>query len=246
MSHQNLLHDSADELGPIRVFDDGQYRILSFAEGDEQSRIRLSTPHILQHEYTQAMMLPLLFTEPKRVCILGLGGGTLLHALHHAVPAIHITAVELRQEVMDAAEMYFKLPRNKRITLEVDNAIEHMAKGLPKKVDVLMTDLYNTDGMDRNVLQASFIAHCANNIKEDGWLALNCWVNDKNNNELTEIIKKHFNDIRALDTGSGNWVIIAGKRVNTDNAKELKSKAQKLSHTLGFSLTKWLSRLTEL
>lgn len=246
MSHQNLLHDSADELGPIRVFDDGQYRILSFAEGDEQSRIRLSTPHILQHEYTQAMMLPLLFCEPKRVCILGLGGGTLLHALHHTVPAIHITAVELRQEVMDAAEMYFKLPRGKRITLEVANAIDYLADGLPKKVDLLMTDLYNTSGMDRGVLQASFIENCANSIKEDGWLALNCWIDNKNNTELTEIIKRYFNDVRALDTGTGNWVIIAGKRANTETAKELKNRAQKLNNTLGFQLTKWLSRLTSL
>ena len=246
MSHQNLLHDSADELGPIRIFDDGQYRILSFAEGDEQSRIRLSTPHILQHEYTQAMMLPLLFCEPKRVCILGLGGGTLLNALHYTVPAIHITAVELRQEVMDAAEMYFKLPKGKRISLEVANAIDYMAEGLPKKVDLLMTDLYNTEGMDRSVLQASFIENCAKNIKEDGWLALNCWIDQKNNHELTAIIKQHFNDVRALDTGSGNWVIIAGKRMNHSNAKELKAAAQKLSDKMGFQLTKWLSRLSEI
>lgn len=244
MNHQNLLHDSADELGPIRVFDDGQYRILSFAEGDEQSRVRLSTPHILQHDYTQAMMLPLLFCEPKRVCILGLGGGALLNALHHTVPAVHITAVELRQEVMDAAELYFKLPRSKRITLEVANGVDYMAAGLPKKVDLLMTDLYNTEGMDRAVLQASFIEHCANNIKEDGWLALNCWVDHKNNIELTDLIKTHFNDVRALDTGSGNWVIIAGKRSNQDNSKELKATAQKLSNQLGFPLTKWLTRLS--
>lgn len=244
MSHQNLLHDSADELGPIRIFDDGQYRVLSFAEGDEQSRIRLSTPHILQHEYTQAMMLPLLFCDPKRVCILGLGGGALLHALHHTIPAIHITAVELRQEVMDAAEMYFKLPRGKRITLNVANAIDCMAEGLPKKVDLLMTDLYNTEGMDRGVLQASFIENCAKNIKDDGWLALNCWMNDKNNQDLTDIIKKHFIDVRALDTGGGNWVIIAGKRMNHGNAKELKAHALSLSNHMGFQLTKWLSRLS--
>jgi len=31
-SPENLLHDSADDLGPIRIFDDGQYRVLSFAE----------------------------------------------------------------------------------------------------------------------------------------------------------------------------------------------------------------------
>ncbi|MBJ7538159.1 spermidine synthase [Marinomonas transparens] len=245
MSHQNLLHDSADDLGPIRVFDDGQYRILSFAEGDEQTRIRLSTPHELQHEYTQAMMLPLLFCEPKRVCILGLGGGALLNALHHTVPSIHITAVELRQEVMDAAEMYFKLPRGKRITLDVANAIDYMAAGLPKKVDLLMTDLYNNEGMDRSVLDTSFIEHCAKSIKDDGWMALNCWVDQRNNHDLTALLLKHFNDVRALDTGTGNWVIIAGKRKNHNNAKELKAAAQKLSNQLGFQMSKWLSRLSE-
>ncbi|ETX11698.1 spermidine synthase [Marinomonas ushuaiensis DSM 15871] len=246
MSHHNLLHDSADELGPIRVFDDGQYRVLSFAEGDEQSRIRLSTPHILQHEYTQAMMLPLLFCEPKRVCILGLGGGALLNSLYHAVPGIHITAVELRQEVMDAAEMYFKIPKGKRITLDVANAIDYIDEGLPKKVDILMTDLYNTQGMDRAVLQGNFIENCAKNIKEDGWLALNCWIDHKNNHELTQLLKVHFNDVRALDTGSGNWVIIAGKRKNNSNAKALKAIAQKLSTQLEIPLTRWLSRLTDL
>lgn len=246
MAHQNLLHDSADELGPIRVFDNGQYRILSFAEGDEQSRIRLSTPHVLQHEYTQAMMLPLLFCEPKRVCILGLGGGCLLTALHHSIPAIHITAVELRQEVMDAAEMYFKIPKGKRITLDVANAVDYIAEGLPKKVDILMTDLYNTQGMDRAVLHNSFIENCAKNIKEDGWLALNCWIDQKNNHELTELLKVYFNDLRALDTGSGNWVIIAGKRKNHSNAKELKATAQKFGLLLDIPLNRWLSRLTSL
>lgn len=246
MSYQNLLHDSSDELGPIRIFDDGQYRILSFADGDEQSRIRLATPHILQHEYTQAMMLTLLFCEPKRVCVLGLGGGTLLNALHHAIPAIHITAVELRQEVMDAAEMYFKIPKGKRINLEVANAMDYITVGLSKKVDILMTDLYNTQGMDRAVLRDSFIENCAKNIKEDGWLALNCWVDHKNNHALTELLKVHFNDVRALDTGSGNWVVIAGKRKNNANAKELKATAQKFSLLLGIPLNRWLSRLTTL
>ncbi|MCW4631775.1 hypothetical protein ONZ52_23995 [Marinomonas sp. KJ51-3] len=149
---------------------------------------------------------------------------------------MHITAVELRQEVMDAAEMYFKLPRGKRINLEVANAIDYIADGLPKKVDVLMTDLYNTEGMDCAVLQTSFIENCAKNIKEDGWLALNCWIDQKNNHELTAIIKQHFNDVRALDTGSGNWVIIAGKRVDNSNAKEPQSRCTKAQRQNGLSI----------
>ncbi len=246
MNHQNLLHDSADEYGPIRVFDDGKYRILSFAEGDEQSRIRLSTPHVLQHEYTQAMTLPLMFCQPKRVCILGLGGGTLLSALYKAIPSVQITAVELRQEVMDAAQMYFKIPQGKRIKLEVANALDYVEQGLEKKVDLLMTDLYNTQGMDRGVLQEVFIQNCAKNIKENGWLSLNCWSDDKTNHELISTLKKYFSDVRALDTGTGNWVIIAGKTKNHHNAKELKNLANKIGLELDIPLNKWLTRLSEL
>lgn len=246
MSQYNLLHDSCDEFGPIRVFDDGQFRILSFADGDEQSRMRLSTPHILQHEYTQAMMLSLLFCQPKRICLLGLGGGTLIHALYHAIAGVHIHAVELRQEVLDAAEMYFKLPKGKRISLALDNAVDHIAAGLDRKVDLLLTDIYNTQGMDVSVLAPSFIADCAKNIKEKGCLVLNCWIDQKHNDELTRVIKQHFCHVSALDTGTGNRVIIALKKAPDQTGKELKNAAQKLSNELGFSANKWLSRLTEL
>lgn len=245
MNYINLLHDSADEFGPIRVYDDGKFRILSFADGDEQSRIKLATPHILQHEYTQAMALSLIFCQPKRVGILGLGGGTLLSALYHAVPSIQITVVELREEVIESAKMYFKLPQGKRIQIEHADAQEYIKQGFSKKVDILMTDLYNTDGMERGVLQESFINNCAKQIKEDGWLVLNCWANHKDDPTLISILKKQFNDIRALDTGTGNWVVLAGKRKNDMNLKELKAASLKVSSQLGFPLAKWLSRLTE-
>lgn len=243
MNYLNLLHDSADEYGPIRVFDDGKFRILSFADGDEQSRIKLSTPHILQHEYTQAMTLALLFNQPKRIGILGLGGGTLLSALYHAVPSVQITAVELRQEVIDAAEMYFKVPKGKRIQVENADAQAYIETGFDKKVDILMTDLYNTDGMERGVLQTTFLENCAKNIKENGWLVLNCWLDHKNDTELIDKLKRIFSDVRALDTGSGNWVVLAGKQKNELNGKELKACAQKISAQLGFPLSRWLTKM---
>lgn len=243
MDHQNLIHDSADEYGPIRVFDDGQFRILSFADGDEQSRIRLATPHVLQHEYTQAMMLSLLFCQPKRICILGLGGGSLLNAFYHSVPSIHITSVELRCEVIEAAKMFFKLPQGKRIELIEDDAKSFLEQGLSRKVDILMTDIYKTDGMDRSVIQEDFIMNCWKNLKEEGWLVLNCWTEHKDNSNLISLLKRSFYDIRTLDTGSGNWVVLAGKKKDTKTNKELKVIAQKISDKLGFSLTKHLSRL---
>lgn len=105
------LHHSEDEFGTITVLDDGECRILAFAPNDEQSRCLKATPHVLQYEYTQAMLLVLLFCQPKRVLILGLGGGSLVTALHRHIPGIHITAVELHT-VIDIAHRFFQMPRS--------------------------------------------------------------------------------------------------------------------------------------
>ena len=51
-----------DEYGPLRVFDDGPYRYLTFGEGGEQSRIDMNNRAHPVYEYTQAMLLALLFT----------------------------------------------------------------------------------------------------------------------------------------------------------------------------------------
>lgn len=70
-----LSYQAQDEYGTVTVYDDGDCYILSFAAHDEQSRCLKAAPHILQYDYTQAMLLVLLFCRPKRVLLLGLGGG---------------------------------------------------------------------------------------------------------------------------------------------------------------------------
>ena len=55
------IHRSYDELGPIRVFENGSRRYLAFGEEAEQSCIDLHDPAKLVYEYTQAMILALLF-----------------------------------------------------------------------------------------------------------------------------------------------------------------------------------------
>jgi len=245
MTTSNILYNCDDEHGNITVLDDGQFRILSFAKGDEQSKQKLSTPFVLQHEYTQAMMLVLLFKQPKRVTILGLGGGCLLSTLHHHIAGINITAVELRPSVIDIAERFFRLPKGKKVTIIEQCANQYLDRNDQKKVDILFTDIYNTKGMDESVLQQRFIEQCNRNIKDDGWLVLNCWSEHTNHPELIESLREYFLDIRALDTGCGNWVLLASKSFQEPSEKQLKNQAQKLSTELGFNLTKWLSRLNE-
>lgn len=245
MLNSRTIYQCQDDLGTITVHEDGQYRLLSFAEGDEQSRISLAKPNVLQHEYTQAMMLSLLFCQPKRATVLGLGGGCLIRALLDTVPGIKLNAVELRPEVITIAEKYFHLPKSKRLTLHQQDAKKYVASKQDKKVDLLFTDLYLEQGMDKAVIAENFIENCDKQLKNDGWLVINCWEEDHNYTNLIEVLQQFFIDIRSVNTSSGNWVIFAGKRLDYQTAKALKQDALKLSSSLDFQLTKWLNRLTQ-
>src|SRR5689334_21031370 len=111
------IYRTYDEYGPVQVFDDGTKRYLSFGEGDEQSCILKAEPFLLQHDYTRAMLLPLLYRLPGDAILVGLGGGALITCLHRYFPDLQMRVVELRHSVIKIAHRYFELPRDERITL---------------------------------------------------------------------------------------------------------------------------------
>ncbi|QLQ31144.1 MAG: methyltransferase domain-containing protein [Candidatus Thiothrix singaporensis] len=243
MPEIQTLYDNADEFGPITVTDDGQCRILSFAANDEQSCCLKAAPHVLQFEYTQAMLLVLLFQQPRRVLVLGLGGGSLVSALHHCVPGVRITAVELRQSVIDLAYRYFQMPRGKRVQVVCGNADAYVCAEQAHKQDVVFADLYHSCGVDDVQLKADFIARCAAILKQDGWLVLNCWNEHREDAILRKALQACFSDIRTVLTSSRNWVILAGKTPSWHTNSEMKETAFQLSSALGFPLTRHLARM---
>ncbi|WP_299492473.1 fused MFS/spermidine synthase [uncultured Shewanella sp.] len=242
MTDFKVIYESSDEYGPLMVLDNKETRILAFAENDEQSKLLKLTPHIPQHTYVQAMLLVLLFCQPKRVMILGLGGGGLIHALKHFDAGIKITAVELREQVINLSKRFFQLPQSKKLTLVHQDASVFLTENDHKKVDVVFADIYGADGVDESQLSLEFIESCAKNIKEKGFLVLNCWKEHSQNQALLAYLQRYFVDVRACLTGGGNWVIIASKQQQKMSGSELKSYAQTLSKKLDFQLDRSLTR----
>ncbi|ROR98711.1 spermidine synthase [Sinobacterium caligoides] len=240
------VHREKDEWGELSVVDDGAYRYLCFAEGDEQSCQLKAQPQILQHEYTQAMCLALLISVPKNVVILGLGGGCLVSAIHHCLPGVKIRAVELRPQVVDVAYRHFRLPRSKRLQIIIDDAIDFIARDEVKKTDILFADLYTGDGVDNRQTEQAFIRRCHSLLKSEGVLVLNCWREHRYEYAIQEVLTALFVEVWVCVTGSGNWVIIASRRPSAASNKQLKQRAQQLSQQLGFNLTAMLARMQPL
>ncbi|SIS91618.1 spermidine synthase [Neptunomonas antarctica] len=238
------IYRGYDEFGVIRVLDDGYKRYLSFGDVDEQSCWLKSEPAIPQHEYVRAMLLVLLFCEPKRCISLGLGAGSLNTCLHFNFPSLKQEVVELRSGVIDAAYKYFQLPRSKRLQLHNMDAQDFLQSVESKLADIIFSDIYGPDGLDEQQLQPDFIHECYHRLKPDGWLVLNCW-RDHQSEATLSLLRELFPDIRSCATQSGNWLIFAGKSIDIQSGKQLKNNARELTQRLGFSLGTPLSKLKE-
>ena len=95
----------------VAVSESGGVRYLHIGGDAIQSAMRLARPDHLELHYNRAMMGFLLFHPvPRRVFMIGLGGGSMARFLHRAYPRSRVTAVEVNPEVVAAARRYFDLP----------------------------------------------------------------------------------------------------------------------------------------
>ncbi|MCE2593839.1 fused MFS/spermidine synthase [Motilimonas cestriensis] len=238
-----LLFQTQDSWGPIEVSEEGAIRKLSFGPGDEQSRQDKRHPHLPEHEYIQGMLLALLFKQPKNAMILGLGAGCLVSALHHAVPGIKITAVELRAAVIDIAKRFFRLPHGKKITLINDDAVIFIQQNQHKKVDLLFADIYHAEGVDHAQLRNDFLQHCRSQLKADGILVLNCWHEHSENHDFAAALRANFPYLYGCHVSSGNWIVFASQANIAIQLDQSKSAAQQLKQVSDIDLTRLLNQL---
>jgi len=242
MSDYKVLHSSADEFGELFVLDDGHFRVLSFGDNDEQSKMDKAEPHVPQHTYVQAMLTVLMAKQPKSVMILGLGGGALVHALRHYDAAIKITAVEIREQVIHAAKRFFQLPTGKKLTLVHQDANRFIKAGDFKKTDILFVDIYSEKGVDPQLLSAEFTQYCHQALKSEGILVLNCWKEHRNNSALLSHLQQHFTYVEACLTGGGNWVVFATNQSQGLSAMCNKANQQALSQAIEVNVSRVLTR----
>lgn len=207
-----ITHKTSDALGDIVVMDYRKHRVLTFDTVFEQSKIDRSKPYLPVHEYNRAMLLPIAFTEPRHATVLGLGGGTMVNALHHLLPTCEIHAVELRQAVVDVAHAYFDLPHHPNITVTVSDARPVLHNMLEASTDLIMADLYSADRMSPAQAHRRFIDLCAMALSDQGWLALNFHLAPSREGTLMQHVHRLFADVMLYRTKTNNYVLYASKR----------------------------------
>ncbi len=208
----NIIHFARDDLGGILVIDYRKHRVMTFNSVFEQSKIARRRPYLPVHEYSRAMLLPIGFSTPAHVTILGLGGGVVANALLHLLPECQVHAVELRQTVVDVAREYFYLSESSRLTVTIEdarNAIEAMPDG---HTDLILADMYSADRMSPTQVQREFIKQCSRVLSDRGWIALNYHRTPDLNGAFFRQLQGEFAVVLAFKSKTNNTVIYGSKK----------------------------------
>lgn len=240
-----------DDDGSIVVTQRGNKRLLSFGSRLEQSSVLMNMPHFLIHQYTQIMLLGLLFSDARRMTALGLGGGALAHCLSHFFPNSEIDVVEIRQAVIDIAYDWFDLPRRDNLHVVNADAMHYLSNLAQGATDIIFSDLYVAEGMSACQAQQAFIDAGYTALSEQGCMVINFHQRPDEGSELMAAIESLFSEIIIHDTESlpgqsPNSVMFCCKRTAALHTPEVNWRAELLTRRVKMPLMQYYHQLQNL
>lgn len=227
-------------------------RSLHIGSDTVQSAMRLARPNDLEVAYTRAMMAFLLFhPEPRRVLMIGLGGGSLAKFIYHRFPQAQITAVEVNPRVVAVARQLFALPPDDaRLEVVVGDGVEYLnSPARAGRYDVLMIDGYDGESQVAALATSAFYAECARVLSPDGVTVVNLWGGDREFRACVNRLAEAFDGrVACLPAGRpGNVAALAFRASPGEPAwKVLLDRAAVLESQYGLEFTDFVQGLSSM
>jgi spermidine synthase len=219
LSDQKQLElDRTSEFSHIRVRRSGQLRSLLFVRdtGEEvvETTLDLAQPHELVSDYTKFMFLSYLFRQhPKRVLIVGLGGGAMVHFLKHYDPQVKIDVVELDPAIVEIAAEYFGVRAGDNLRILVADAAKHIHE-TQVRYDVVYMDAFlkpaadtDTTGVPLELKTHEFYDAIKNALAPDGLVAFNLNPQPRLWQDVKEI-SRNFPQTYVYRLPNGNGLVV--------------------------------------
>ncbi|MDH2130694.1 fused MFS/spermidine synthase [Sphingobium yanoikuyae] len=196
--------------GPM-LFRFGDMLSLLFGWSTIQSAMRISDPDHLLFDYTRVMMGFRLFRpKPKRIEMIGLGGGSLAKACYRCLPDCDITVVEIDPEVIALREKFKIPPDDRRFRVICADGVDYLATAATQP-DVLLIDGFDGSGLPQALSEQAFYDSCRARLGAGGLLVANLCDNSRAFATLVRRIAGSF-DGRAIAIPAerrGNRVVFA-------------------------------------
>lgn len=222
--HAKVVHEERSLYRNILVEDNKDLRCLKFnvkSTKTQQSCFLKSQPEKLVFNYTKLLMTNLLFNpNPKRILIVGLGGGTISNTLLQLYPESQIDNIEIDQAVIKVARDYFGFIENERVhTYNQDGRI-FIKRALLKKqtYDWIILDAFNGDYIPEHLMTKEFLQEAKSLLSENGILSSNTFSLSELYAHESATYKAVFGDFyQVSNKKNSNRIILVGKNGFANN-----------------------------
>ncbi|WP_119156063.1 spermidine synthase [Caldimonas tepidiphila] len=207
-----LVHRETSAFGTLYVHDEAGERCLSFnpRRDQRQTCIDLDEPQRLVFEYYKGMMAALyLNSAPRRVLVIGLGGGALPAALQRLFPALEMDIVEIDPAVVRVARKFFGFhpAAGTHIHEEDGRAFVQRARKAGRQYDLVMLDAFDPDYIPAHLMTLEFLLELKDLLAEDGVVAANTFSTSRLQQQETATYFGAFGAFYNLK--GGNRIILA-------------------------------------
>lgn len=224
-THAEVIHQERSLYRNILVEDNDDLRCLKFnvkSTKTQQSCLLKSQPKKLVFNYTKLLMASLLVNpEPKRILIIGLGGGTMSNILAELYPQSEIDNVEIDPAVIKVARDYFGFFESDKIKTYAQDGRIFIKRAILKKqnYDWIILDAFNGDYIPEHLMTEEFLTEAKTLLTEDGILSANTFSLSDLYAHESATYKAVFGDFyQVANKANSNRIILVSKKGFSDNS----------------------------
>jgi spermidine synthase len=172
-----------------------------------ESVANLNDPDDLPLPYSQAMMASLLYPkEPKKILMIGLGGGSISTYLGRAMPDITIDTVELDRRVIDVAKKYFGLRESPRVRYLAGDGRVFLNR-IKERYDLILLDAYRGGYVPFHLLTKEFYTLVKQRLTPGGAAAFNVHDGTKLYHSTVKTLAEVFPVVDLYPSGVGEVIM---------------------------------------
>lgn len=228
------------------IQDCGPLRYLHFDLDNVQSVMRHDDPDALCLAYTRKMMTFLLYNEnPRRILLLGLGGGSMAKFCYRHLPETRITVVEIDPNVLALREEFQVPPDDERFQVIQDDGVAYIAKASGRE-DVILVDACDRNGLSPTLAAPDLYANLRRRLTLGGVLVMNICGEDLEVESHLARIRGVFGErLISLPAKEDGNLIVLGFR-GDPRAREgeaLDKHARKLEARFGLAFPRYVRQM---
>jgi spermidine synthase len=209
-----------------------------------ESVANLEDPDDLPLHYSRVMTSASLLypADPKRILMIGLGGGSISTYYGRAMPDVTIDAIELDQRVIDVAKKYFAIRETSRVKFIAADGRVFLNRS-KERYDLILLDAYRGGYVPFHLLTKEFYALLKDRLTPSGAVAFNVHDGTKLYHSTVRTLGEVFPTLDLYPSGVGEVITIVSPDPKFDrNVLETRAAALQERYKFRFPLPDVLKR----